>query len=238
MRPLSIVSVVLYLAGSAQGVAAPLSADAPRPGVAQAAVIEPIAAPLVTQRSGASGRAGEVKLTALAENTSPAGLVTEDIPDSNDDYGSLSEYSRELFTALGALSSDESNRMRSRDRDSRRHAPGSGQSSPGPATETGPGPDLARQVLSRFIASRDSGGEIDLLAQYSAGKNSVNLTAGEMTSFEYYAGTASGGQRQSISLTGGGSSTGGSFLHRLFCILGFLSPEAVGLDQDCDYLPN
>jgi hypothetical protein len=229
---------VLYLASAAQGLAAPLSTAAPSTGADRPDVVEPIAIPLGGMSSGASGRAGMVNPKSLPETVSARALVTEDIPDSDDDYGSLSEYSRELFTVLSIIGREESSGTRSRDGNSRQYRSGNGQSTPENRPRTDPGRDFPRQFLSRFIARGDAGGEIDLLAQYSAAQNSLNLTAGEMTSFGYYAGPASGRSRQSIPLAAGGSGSSRSFLHRLFCMLGILSPDAVGLDQDCGYLPD
>lgn len=237
MRPFWIVSVVLYLANAAQGLSAPLTADAPPAGADRAEIIEPMSTPLGAVSQGAGGRRAMINLSSLPEPTSPATLVTGDIPDSDDDYGSMSEYSRELFTALSIIGSEESGGTRSRNSNSPGYQSGGGTHTPKNGQASGPRRNSPPEFITRFVARKDSGGDIDLLAQYSAGENSINLSTGDMTSFGYNAGPASGRSQQAFPMAAGGSGSSRSFLHRFFCMLGVLSPEAVGLDQDCDYLP-
>ena len=153
-----------------------------------------------------------------ARAASPTSLTADIVADNPDVARELRQQSRELFATLTLLTTEE----------------GSEPEELEPVEE-----DIARTspkvLLERFIGGEDSRATIDLASDYQRG--SVTAQQADLPEqFEYWSEDIARDSSIEIPLQAGGDGGRQSFLHRFFCLVGLVSPQAAGLDENCDYL--
>ena len=93
-----------------------------------------------------------------------------------------------------------------------------------------------RAGLESFIMGSNSNATIPASSKTANGSQATQPAVTREVRFEYWAEPEGANAPVPSTINIATAATSQSFLHKVLCMIGLVSPEAAGLDQDCDYV--